>query len=258
MFITATIAFLMSGASALPSSVIKGDSSVTTETFTSEEMRLWALGDLRTPLKWNARYRVVGKLYGIRANEQGLPELRLYNIGAVLDRGVDLTTVAALNPGDYVSVVCDLSHELGPKRPPMLKHCSDLRAIPVVSSYDYWREYERNPFRADALYKDKDVVVHGKVRLTGKLTYGEDYVSLNADKDGMADVVAVIYTTSIKLIPKYAKLGRETALYCHAGKRWNLAGSVGFDGCRFLDEQDYGAPTWPDLPELNAPTGEPQ
>jgi tRNA_anti-like len=200
------------------------------KTITSEEVRLWAIGAATPPLKPGHRYRIAGTLRSVDATEAGLPDIIFTGVDALLDRDFDRPAVAKLNSGDVIAIECEL-----PARAVLLKlqRCHHLETLTAVSADDYFDAYQWNPFRGDSRFKDRELVIHGKVLEVGKLTDGKDYVSLGA-MNGMADVKAIMAPEAVAMMARYAQPGEQTEMLCRGGYRWNPARWIGLANCRFL------------------------
>jgi hypothetical protein len=178
---------------------------------------------------------VVGKVRGLAATDAGLPTIGFTGLEALLASGYDQSFVEDLNPSEYVSVDCTFTE---PKSSifPVLDRCTGLSRPTVISALEYETAYDANVFRADRRLKDKEVVIHGEVRLVAQLIDGRTYVELHARKEFSA-VTAIISPAAKRMIPEYAKEGEKAVMVCQGGYRYNLVGSVGLRNCRFL--QNY-------------------
>jgi hypothetical protein len=203
-------------------------------TISSEEVRLWYSGEANLELAIGRRYRVVGRVRRISEADDGSPQITFTGLNAVLAPDIDRTVLERLTPDTYLAVNCQLTNSV--TLHPVMDDCKRLTPLTTISADEYRAAYDENVFRADGAFKDKELVVHGKVRLTGKLTSGEDYVSMGTQK-GFSDVVAIIPYDSGTLLPGYAKVREATVMFCRGGHRWNQVRSVGLSDCRFL--QNY-------------------
>lgn len=203
------------------------------KTVTSEEVRLSDIGQSSLQLTVGKRYRIVGRVRSLQTTEGGLPRIIFTGSHAVLDKNFVLSAVESLEQGEYVAVDCTFT------KPdnnifPLLDRCDNLTKIISVSAAEYKNSYDQNPFRADSIFKDQYVVVHGEVRLADKLTDGRDYVAIHAQKD-FSDVTAILSSEAKQMTLDYAKVGQMTTMICYGGYRYNQVGSVGLKDCRFFE-----------------------
>jgi len=198
---------------------------------TSEELRLWDIGQAKLRFAVGQRYRVVGKIRSIGMADDGAPHIIFTGIDVYLPRDFDRKRLEALVPDRYLAVDCQVT-----KRADhvflILNQCDRIGDVPDMSADTYKVAYDRNLFKADSLVKDKYIVVEGLVREKSKLTTGENYISF-VTQDGFSDVVAVIDPEDRSLFGNY-EIGRRAAILCRGGARWNPAGSLGLKSCRFL------------------------
>ena len=205
------------------------------ETVTSEEVRLSDLGQSEQTLVQGRTYRVVGRIRNIQMAPDGSPTLGFTGLILKVEKGRELEAVRQIRPGDYVEADCTLVGVQSGIFPEM-NGCRNLAFPTTVSAEDYEAAYSANAFSADDNLKDKPLVIFGTVRVVGKLTSGEDYVSLEAQPD-FSDVTAIVTPTNRHLMKTYAKMGELAVMYCQGGYRYNQAGSIGVTDCRFL--QNY-------------------
>lgn len=221
--------FLVAGCSAEPAP------SVPVEVVTSEEVRLSDLGQGNQKLVQGRTYRVVGRIRNIQAAPDGSPTIVFTGLVLTIEKGLELDTIKQMTPGDYVEADCTWVGSQSGIFPEM-NGCRNFSFLTTVSAENYERTYSDNAFSADDELKDRPLVIFGPVRLAGKLTSGEDYVSLEA-QPGFSDVTAILAPTSRPLIRTYAKMGELAVMYCRGGYRYNQIGSIGVTDCRFL--QNY-------------------
>ena len=169
---------------------------------------------------------------GPSMTNEGLPQIGFTGLNAVLDKGFDRKAVENLSPGGYVALDCTLT-KTAVSIFPVLRECTHVQSITAVLADAYETAYEQNAFKADNIFKDQEMVIHGEVRQNGKLISGEDYVELMTG-NGSGAVTNIISTDSEALIREYAKVGDAAVLACRGGYRYNLVGSVGTRDCRFL------------------------
>jgi hypothetical protein len=231
------LAFAMIAAAAQPISdshatAARAESNMA-RTVTSEEIRLAERGQSGIHFDSGVNYRFVGRVRVIGVTETGLPKITFTGIEAVLRADFDHQLVESLAPDTFIALECRLSSSrVGPFI--RLENCSNPDTVQAVSAEDYRTAYDRNPFRADTRFKDKEVVIHGIVRLRSRLNDGSDYISFTTE-GGFSDVVAILNPASRRLESDYARVGQVAVLYCEGGARWNLAGSIGLRNCRFLE-----------------------
>lgn len=209
--------------------------TATPKTFTSEEIRLADIGQGDAVVTVGKRYRVVGRIRSIEADDAGSPRIVFTGLRASLGQDVDRNVIERLSPGMYVSVSCTFT------KPddnifPLLTRCTDIAQIAKVSAAEYEVAYDQNLFRADSMFRDKEVIISGEVRLISKLIDGQTYVSLHARRD-FSDVTAVVSSDAKGMISEYALAGKLAMMLCRGGYRYNQIGSVGLKECRFL--QNY-------------------
>ncbi|MBX9882871.1 MAG: hypothetical protein K2X73_12950 [Sphingomonas sp.] len=205
------------------------------ELITSEEMRLADSGQSSFKLLPGKVYRVVGRVRNISVTQSGQPQVQFTGFGATLDPA-SADAAKSVDADAYVALDCPYqSHDGNTEL--QLDHCKNLQSVPSVSAQEYVQSYENNAFKADAEYKDKEVVISGKLRLKDKLIDGRDYLDIIAVPPDISSATAIIAPEARAMSDGYATVGSLTVVLCQGGYRYNEAGSVGLKDCRFL--QNY-------------------
>lgn len=202
---------------------------------TSEEVRLSDLGQGGPKLTKGKVYRVVGRVRNIQADPDGSPSITFTGLNLKFAKGRDMATVKQMKPGDFIEADCTWVGVTTGIFPEMTG-CTSPAFPQTLSAQDYEAAYAENVFSADDMLKDRPLVIFGPVRRVAKLTSGENFVAIEA-QPGFSDVTAIVAPSNRSLIRGYAKPGELTVMYCRGGYRYNQMGSIGVNGCRFL--QNY-------------------
>jgi hypothetical protein len=206
---------------------------------TSEELRLWSLGQASLNLRVGTRHRLVGRIRSIDRAPSGSPLLIFTGVEALLGSSFNQEILEQLRPNMYVAADCRISAR-GEAMLQPVSDCNNLEVVPAVSADEYNSAYDQNQFSADRQFNQKLVVVYGKVRLVDRLVggphIGDSYVSFETE-NGFSDVVAIVSDDARGMIATFASVDEPAVMLCRGGRRWNLVGSVGLNECRFL--QNY-------------------
>jgi hypothetical protein len=205
------------------------------EWITSEQFIQSDFGNSAYPLQIGKPYRIVGKVRNISVSDGGLPEVGFTAFGARLSKGA-AEAAKDIDSGTYAALSCVYTKRDNQDSELVLKDCNDLQPIDTVSAEDYEKQYQDNAFKADQRYKDNYIVVFGKVSQQAKLIDGKDYIDLETD-GGLGSVTAVVSPEARAMTADHGKVGDTAVMLCTAGYRYNEAGSIGLNNCKYL--QNY-------------------
>lgn len=205
------------------------------EWITSEQFIQSDFGNSAYPLQIGKIYRIVGKVRNVSVADGGLPQVGFTAFSARLSQGA-AGAAKDIDSGTYVAVSCAYSKRGDQDSELVLKDCDNLQPIDTVSADDYEKQYQDNAFKADQRYKDNYVVVSGKVSQQAKLIDGKDYIDLETD-GGLGSVTAIVSPEARAMTADHGKVGDTAVMLCVGGYRYNEAGSIGLNNCKYL--QNY-------------------
>lgn len=208
---------------------------VAPEWITSEQLIQSDFGRSAYPLRIGAKYRIVGKLRNVSVASDGLPQIQFTAFSARLSQQA-AKSASNVDAGSYISLNCVYTKRDDPDSELVLKECDELQPIDTVSAKDYAEQYQGNAFKADERFKDSYIVVFGNVTQRSKLINGQDYIDLEADKD-FSSVTAILSPEARAMSDENAKIGDMAVMLCVGGYRYNEAGSIGLNDCKYL--QNY-------------------
>lgn len=205
------------------------------EWITSEQFLQSDSGNSAYPLQIGKPYRIVGKVRNVSVSDGGLPEVGFTGFSARLSQGA-AEAAKDIDSGTYVALSCTYTKKDNQDFSLVLKDCSDLQSVDTLSADDYEKQYQNNAFKADQRYKDKFFVVFGKVSRNAKLLDGTDYIDLETD-GGIGGVTAIVSPEARVMTSDHGNVGNTAFMLCIGGYRYNEAGSIGLNNCKYL--QNY-------------------
>ncbi len=202
------------------------------DVITTEEVRLWSIGQAKLAIRDRSRYYIVGKISHIGSAADGSPSISFGGVTATFPRNFARARMEALVSGRYVVVDCEVAkHRTNMQA--LLQQCVRVQKIRAISANGYETAYarsERSARNADNIFASRYFIVLGRIYEKGR-----GYIYLETRYWGEDDyLVAGISRDNLQLSHEYYNLGDRAVMLCRGGQRQPGQMKPDLSECRVL------------------------